>query len=815
MVKGLKWAARFLPSVLRTLTFVLALAVPSMLAAQVASGSDIRRQIQQSGLTPEQIRQRLVAAGYSASLLDQYLNADTTQAAPMPSADVVRALSDLRAAGVRPSGVAELKADTGTVTTRVADAPDDALQRRTLRIFGADVFRGRTTQFQPLLSGPVPESYRVGAGDVLVLVLTGDVELVHTLEVTRDGFVVIPQVGQVFVSGVAMPSLRQLFRQRLGQSYSGIRTGSTQFDVTIGRLRTNQVFVIGEVAQPGAYQLASVATVLNALYAAGGITDRGTFRDVVVRRQGREVVRFDLYDYLLRGDTRADVTLEMGDVVFVGVHGVRASIEGGVIRPAIYEVRESETLRDLVGAAGGFDAEASLQRVSIARVLPAAARRPDEPQRVVVDVPLIGEAERDVPAFPLAAGDEVRVFSVPRDRAAVVELRGAVYQPGTYGWRRGLRLSEIVSLAGGFKPAVYPTIAHVDRLNAADSTRYLVRVPLPADSSTAWERDVELEEFDIVTVFGREALREVREVAIAGMVNKPGTVSFSDRMTVRDLILMAGGLKDGASLDSVEVARLPVDRSGGQLARILRFPLDSTYLFEPEGSSYRFLPGPQTRASGAPEIPLEPFDRVTIFRQPEFELQRQVEIRGELYSPGTFSLRRKDERLSDVVKRAGGLLPTAYAPGARLERAQFALGRVDIDLAAAIGRPGSAADLVLQPGDVLTVPEYNPVVRVEGAVVSPTSVQYREGRNLKYYIENAGGWTRTSDRTRVSVRAANGSAQSVRGFFLWRRYPEVGPGSVIVVGAQPEPEPLDITGVLAATAQILASTVAIIVVATR
>lgn len=796
-------------------SLLLAAAYPVAAGAQLPSGSEIRRQIQQSGLTPEQIRQRLAAAGYPQSLLDQYLSADTTSAVPSPSADVLRALSDLRASGVRPSGVVDLVSDTGTVTRRQEEAPVSGAKVDELQIFGSDVFRGQTTQFQPLLSGPVPESYRVGAGDVLVLVLTGDVELVHTLEVTRDGFVVIPQVGQIFVSGVAMPSLRQLFRQRLGQSYSGIRSGSTQFDVTIGRLRTNQVFVIGEVAQPGAYQLASVATVLNALYAAGGITDRGTFRNVVVRRQGREIVTFDLYDYLLRGDTRADITLEMGDVVFVGVHGVRASIDGGVIRPAIYEVRDGESLADLVSAAGGFNAEAALERVSISRVLPAAARRPDEPQRVIVDVPLLTTPRVGVPAFPLEAGDEVQVFTVPLDRAATVELRGAVYQPGVYGWRSGVRLSEVVGLAGGFKPAVYPTIAHIDRLNAADSTRFLLRVELPADSSESWEGDVELVEFDIVTVFGRESLREPREVSIAGMVNKPGTVSFSDGMTVRDLILMSGGLKDGASLDSVEVARLPVDRTGGQLARILRFPLDSTYLFEPRGSSYRFLPGPKTLASGAPEVPLEPFDRVTVFRQPEFELQRQVEIRGELYSPGSFSLRRKDERMSDLVRRAGGLLATAYAPGARLERSQFELGRVDIDLQAALEEPGGPADIILQPGDVLSVPEYNPVVRVEGAVVSPTSVQYQEGKSLRYYIANAGGWTRTSDRARVSVRAANGSAQSVRQFLVWRRYPDVGPGSVILVGAKPEPEPLDITGVLAATAQILASTVAIIVVATR
>lgn len=786
--------------------------------AQVVSGSEIRRQIEQSGLTPEQIRQRLESAGYSPNLLDRYFSRDTAAVSGQPTDDVLKALADLRASAMRPSGVASLQVDTGTVARRDGRQGSQVDADGELRIFGLDVFRGRTTQFQPLLSGPVPETYRVGPGDVLVLVLTGDVEMVHTLEVTRDGFIVIPQVGQLFVSGVTMPALRRLFEQRLGASYSGVRSGTTRFDVTLGRLRTNQVFVIGEVSQPGAYQLASVATVLNALYAAGGITERGSFRKVVVRRQGRELVSFDLYDYLLKGETANDVILEMGDVVFVGVHGVRASISGGVIRPAIYELKDGESLRDLVASAGGFRPDAALQRLSISRVLPPVLRRPDEPEQIVVDVPLLQSGVSGiaaVPSVPVEPGDEVRVFVVPAARGAVVELEGAVYYPGTYGWRDGMRISDVVRLAGGFKPAVYPSIAHIDRLNPSDSTRYLVRVALPADSGAVWPQDVPLMEFDRITIFGRESLREPRVVTLSGMVNRPGTQPYSEGMTVRDLLLMAGGLRDGASLDSVEVSRLPSDRSKGTLANIRRFALDSTYLFEPKGTSYRFLPGPEVRAGGTPEIVLEPYDRVTVFRQPEFEFQRQIEVLGEVVLPGAYSLRRKDERLSEVLRRAGGLLSTAYAAGARLERTQFGLGKVSIDLAAALARPGSEADIVMQPGDTIFVPEYNPIVRVEGAVASPTSVQYRRGASLRFYVQNAGGWSRTSDKGRVSVRQANGSASSVSRLLFFRRYPKVGPGSTIFVSARPEPEPLNVTAVLSATAQILASTVAIIVIATR
>jgi len=487
-----------------------------------------------------------------------------------------------------------------------------------------------------------------------------------------------------------------------------------------------------------------------------------------------------------------------------------------VVRPAIYELAPGQTLTDLVSAAGGFRAEAALRRISISRIQPPMARGAGGPDRIVLDIPVEQIVNGQAPAVTIEAGDEVRVYEVPDARRALVRLNGAVYQPGTFGWRPGLRISEVVRLAGGVRPAVYSEIAHIDRLNQADSTRFLLRVQVPPDSLSPWPDDVLLEEYDVITIYGREELRQEREVRIAGLVGKPGEYSYSEGMTVRDLVLLAGGLRDGAYLDSVEIARLPRDRTQGQLARTFRMPLDSTYLFEPEGTTFRFLPGPGARGSGSPEIPLEPFDRVTILRQPDFELQRMVRIDGEVVFPGTFALRNRDERLSALVRRAGGLTPTAFVEGAKLIRSADDLGRVDVDLAAAIARPGSSADLILRPGDTLTVPEYNAVVRVQGAVVAPASVQYRPGAPLSYYVGNAGGYSRTADRGRVSVRYANGSAEvRRRTLLLFSSTPDVRPGAVVTVPQKPDAEPFNVTSFLAATAQILASTVAIIVVATR
>src|SRR4029077_3685659 len=311
----------------------------------------IRQRIAQSGLTPDQIRARLQASGYPPTLLDAYLGSQTPgQASPVPSAQELAAIQSLGLPGVATLGEL-LPVDTGLVR---------AVPRGASGVFGVDVFQRTTTQFLPLLAGPVPADYKLGPGDQLVLILTGDVELAYTLQVTREGFILIPQVGQLFVSNLTLDQLRDLLYARLGRVYSGVRRGAaatTRFDISVANVRANQAYVVGEVAQPGAYQISSLGTVLTALYAAGGVTERANLRGVEVRRSGKSIATFDLYDYLLRGDTRHDVRLETGDVWFVGVHGPRARITGAVRRPAIYELKGDGgggggSLADLIQDAG-------------------------------------------------------------------------------------------------------------------------------------------------------------------------------------------------------------------------------------------------------------------------------------------------------------------------------------------------------------------------------------------------------------------------------------------------------------------------------
>src|SRR6266566_1328493 len=540
----------------------------------------IRQRLQQSGLTAEQVRARLSASGYAPNLLDAYLgSAAPGQGAPAPGA---LELSAIQALGL-PVEQSYLPVDSGFIRTRGAGPASN--------VFGVDVFRRSTTQFLPLLSGPVPPDYKLGAGDQLVLILTGDVELAYTLPVTREGFILIPQVGQVFVSNLTLDQLRAVLFARLGRVYSGVRRGanaSTRFDISVANVRANQVYVVGEVTQPGAYQISSLGTALTALYAAGGVTERANMRDVVVERAGKTVATLDLYDYLLRGETRNDIRLETGDVIFVPVHGTRVDLAGAVVRPAVYELKRGQSLADLIQAAGGFRPDAALQRVSVYRLLAAAERGPGAPPRAVIDVALA----------PLPLGKRGTGNVPPGDPPL---------------------------------PVTMPTLA--------------------------------LEDGDSVVVDAVKPLAGQYYVSIVGVVNN--------------------------------------------------------------------------------------------------------------------------------------------------------VGRINVNLAGALRDTTSSSNIILQPGDSIEVPEYQPAVKVSGAVNSPGSVLWKKGENLEYYLEGAGGVSYRAEKSKVSVRYALGEVRTRRRSIFGASDPKSGPGSEVFVPVRDSTERTNYVALVGAVAQILASTVAIIVVLRR
>jgi protein involved in polysaccharide export with SLBB domain len=826
--------------------------VRAVLKSRPELAAQLRDRIATSGLTPDQIRSRLAASGYSANLLDAYLDASTAANAPLaePSG---RMLDAVRALGLASPDEFAITADS--VAGEPGDLRDDLPEKKAgPEVFGLEVFRRVSTQFQPAVSGPVDRGYRLGPGDVLVLILTGDVELAHTLEVTREGFVIIPQVGQVYVAGLTLEQLDTALGTRLGRVYSGIArdgTGTTRFQISVARLRTNQIFVVGEVVRPGSYQVSSVGTVLTALYLAGGPTESGSFRHVEVRRGGRLVDSLDLYRYLLRGENGQDARLEHGDIVFVPVRKVAVEIEGAVVRPAIYELRTTESLRDLVSAAGGFAANALRRRIQIDRILPPEQRAAGGRDRVVIELAETQVVGDSAPAFPLVTGDRVSVFSVAERRRNAIAVRGNVWVEGRVGFSPGMRLSDAIRLAGGPKADAYLGQISISRLNP-DSTRSQFRSAF-ADSTGRVTDDLALTEDDEITVFSRTAFRPDRYVVISGAVGRTGRVRFKEGMTLRDAILEANGVTEDALLTEVEVARLPEDRSNGAIATTFRAPLDSTYLFD-RGRRGEYLgpPGLAAPASGAPEVRLQPYDNVLVFRQPDWELQRSVQLAGQVRFPGRYALRSKTERLADLINRAGGLTAEAYARGAELYRRVRAdsssglrlvgqvearrtprgdstqlrpdslrLGtslaqRVGLDLARALARPESNENLLLQSGDSVVVPEFNPTVRVLGAVNAPTTMVYRQGWNVNRYIDGAGGVTRLADKSRAYVVQPGGRLESInRRFLLPDSKPKPLPGAVVVVPERDPADKRDWAGLFGSIAQILASTVAIIVVATR
>ncbi len=774
----------------------------------------IRDRIRTSGMTPDQIRQRLRAMGYSETLLDQYLGAagDTTSVAPTDS--TIQAVAAL---GI----VDRQEADAlqrGIPAILPLEAPAPATPKSEGPIFGLRVFRESTSQFQPDLAGPVDPSYRVGPRDVLALIVTGGVEASYSLEVTREGFVVIPQVGQVFVANLTLDQVNDVMYQRLRRVYSGIgreANSSTRFYVTIARLRTNQVFVIGEAQAPASYQISSVGTMLTALYGAGGPSDIGSLRAIELRRSGTVVSRLDVYDYLIRGDARADARLETGDVVFIPVHGPRVRVDGAVKRPSTYELKDSETLRDLITMAGGFTAEAARRRVLVTRIIPPTQRdSAGGRDRTVLDIASEDFARGTGPAFPLADGDRVEVFDIAERLRNSIVVEGAVWNPGPQGYESNMRLSTAISRAGGVRPEVKDVL--ISRLQT-DQTRRQLRAAFTDTLGTLLD-DLVLQEDDSVRVFATTDFRPERYVAINGAVKKDGRYGWREGMTLRDLVHEAGGFEDGAYLVNAEVARLPQDRSGGVLAQTIVVPLDSSYLLE-RGIDGRYLgpPGIAAPAGPAPDFAIAPYDNVLILRQPDWLLERRVTILGEVQFPGTRALLSKQERVSSLIRRAGGLLPEAYPEAAVYIRPSRGVGRIGFDLKDVLSRNGSRDDFVMEPGDTLLIPRYIPTVQVGGAVNSPIAVAHVPGKRLKYYVDAAGGDTYLADFNRAYVRQPNGVVEPYKNR-IWPipdRNPRALPGATVFVPAKDPDERKDWTAIVGSVAQITASIVAIVVVATR
>jgi protein involved in polysaccharide export with SLBB domain len=599
-----------------------------------------------------------------------------------------------------------------------------------------------------------------------------------------------------------MAEVRELFYARLSRVYSGVSRAAnarTRLQVSVARVRVQGVRVTGEVERPGTYYIAATGGVLSALYEAGGLKSRGSFRRVEVRR-GRDLVgTVDLYDYLLHGIVPTDISLAPGDVVFVPIQGPRVAVVGEVMRPAAYEIRPGEGLRELIRIAGGLAPRAVTGSATIARILPPTSRPDPGTTQTVVTVQLAPVLDSAGPVVPLEAGDSITVFGIHGGRRHAVTIGGSVWQPGTYRVEEGMRFTDLVAIAGGLRPETYAGRAQILRA-LPDSSRELLGFVVAGPGA----QDPLLVEGDSVTVFTLTEFRPQRYVAVLGAVHKPGVVAFADSMTLRDAILLAGGLRDDAYLVEAEVSRPRSTGGDGadSLAIVLRVQLDSSYVFDPSG--YIVRPVGTVRS---PEVPLEPYDNVFVRQVPNWDVQRNVVITGEIRFPGRYTILHKEERISDLLARAGGLTLQAYPNGIQFFRAEGNAGRIGIDLPAALRDPRHKDNLVLVVGDSINLPPYIPTVRVEGAVNSPSSVTYVRGRGTGYYVTAAGGYTRDADKKHTYVQQPNGL---IRGR---DRDPE--PGATVFVPLRERGGGLSWIPLLATLASILASTASVVIAVAR
>jgi len=724
-------------------------------------------------MTPAQIRAALKEAGYDPDALNEYLPGGKRGPGAPPAADVgtpgALPPSDALTATPAPPAFTEPEPKP---KIRPEDWPEFTKEvARRIRTqdpvlpFGYEIFGYLPATFEPLSAGPVDPDYPIGPGDEVIVQVWGDNQFTHAAIVSREATISVPDIGQVVLNGLTLGQAKRLITDRLGAVYSGIRARrpTTFVDVTLGKLRTIQVFILGDVVRPGGYTISSVATLLNALYNAGGPTPRGSMRDVRIIRRNQVVQHADLYGYILTGSKAGDVRLQSGDVVFVPPIGKQAAVVGEVHRPAIYELAPGEGLQDLLRLCGGVLTTAVVDHALIDRVVPFASRDSLAGQdRVVVDVPLRTVLANAGTNDEIHDRDILQVYRIGDTRKNTVEISGrSVIRPGVYQFRPGMRMVDLVKDAGGLDPDAYLDRAQIFRTNR-DGSRTMRSFNVNKALANDEDDNIALQEMDSVAVTSVWDIRDRHSVTITGSVRKPGTYEYLDGMTVMDLIFRAGGLKESAYKMRAEVSRVDSTTiATTKAAEVHRVPITGDYAVHSADSTFS----------------LKENDQIFVREIPDWDMQRNVTISGEVEYPGTYSLQKPDERLSSLITRAGGFKTSAYPRAATFTRQKGDAGRLSVDVErAAKGKKPS--DVVLEEGDQIFIPKQPRTVKVAGEVGFPASVLYEGGKSLGYYVEQAGGYTENSDKGRVKVIQPNGKVKSVRSMW-WDPSPE--PGALVIV----------------------------------
>jgi protein involved in polysaccharide export with SLBB domain len=830
---------------------LLIVSVPSSFAQQNTDLTSIKV----DELSDEQVAELVKRANEAGLGVDDFLQ--MAQLRGMPSVEVEKLrnrISDLDLGGSKNRSTNASRRDPRqqmdlNEITRGLYQPQDEIQNLSSgnELFGSSLFyqKNRRLSFEPSLNQATPQSYVLGPGDVIFVDIYGQSEQYYEATVNPDGFVILDNIGPVSVSGKTIAETTGIIKSRVSRYYPGLSGAnpSTFLQVTLGNVRTIKVNILGEVRLPGTFTLSAFSTVFNALYSAGGPNENGTMRAIKVIRNNKPIAVVDVYDLLINGTANLDIQLQDQDVILVPPFESRIKINGEVKRPMTFEITAEDTFENLLNYAGGFTDLAFKDRVAISRITGN--------QRSVSDV-----YQNQFGMFILKGGDEITVSKILNRFSNRVQIRGAVYREGTFALTDGMTLSQLVKSAEGLRGDAYTARASILRTKA-DLSSEMIEVNLKhVLAGTA--PDVTLQREDVIRISSIYDVQNERYVQILGEVKKPGTYPYSESMKIEELIILAGGLQESANSQDIEIARRLEDSDLGTLSDIIPARVNPDLSINSDSPS------------------LLPFDQVIIRKRANFTMQRLVSVEGQVNSPGIFAIQNSVERVSDLVKRAGGLNQFAYSKGATLIRRteffnteseqirrkrnlealrlkliedpnnseaqeemlqrlfrdlpaeqanpadtalasakkesldQIAAGTpgfavklkeseaVAIDLQKIIENPGSENDLILEEGDILSVPKLLQTVRMRGDVVYPTTLRHETGRGLKHYINGAGGFERRANKKQTYVVYANGAVKRTKGFFGIRNFPPIEPGAEVIVPTKGPRMPLrlgDVVGV--------------------
>lgn len=655
----------------------------------------------------------------------------------------------------------QVQEDNSTMLDEKPQAQEVAQQDA---VFGRNIFNTRNLTFEPNVNIATPPNYRLGPGDEVVIDIWGASQNTIRQQVSPDGTINLEQLGPVFLSGMTIDRAQQYLTGELRKIYSD---QSNQIRVTLGNTRTIQINVMGEVVQPGTYALSAFSTVFHALYRAGGVSGIGSLRNVKVSRGGQIVATVDVYQFIMQGKTRDDIRLEEGDVIIVPAYDALVQITGNVKRPMRYEMKKGETLSTLLKYAGGFTSDAYTKSLRIVR------QNGKEYQVNTVD-------DTDYSVCKMHDGDVVTAEAILDRFTNKLEVRGAVYRPGIYELGGKLNtVRELVDKADGLMADAFTGRAVLYR-ERENKTREVKQIDIRAIMEGT-QPDIPLQKNDVLYIPSIHDLEDLGNVQIYGEVAHPGDYPYADNMTLEDLVITAGGLRESASVVRVDVARRIKDpkstESSATIGQTFSFGLKDGFVVD-----------------GEPGFTLQPYDQVFVRRSPGYSAQQNVTVSGEVLYGGTYALTSKSERISSIIAKAGGATPFAYVKGAKLTRVaneeeikrmqdvvnllrrqvseemMDSLGitvqrtfTVGIDLEAALANPGSDADIVLREGDVISVPEYNNTVKIDGAVMMPNTVSFKKGESVKYYISQAGGYGQNAKKSKKFIIYMNGQIAEVKG----------------------------------------------------